>query len=214
MKLIKILLLFILLFNINIILEAKNKHKVNKKQNISQSLEKLKEYLPEIVLNNNEIEPLSTFLIEADPNSIFFDEENKINLINKINDWLGTPYLRGGRSKNGIDCSNFTSQIINLVLDLKFPSSPVAQTQAKNIEIIYNLDDLKFGDLIFFTGRNRNSNRIGHVGFYLGNGLFAHSSSSKGVIYTHISEAYYSERYRFGGRLVNNEILIIENSKK
>jgi cell wall-associated NlpC family hydrolase len=139
-------------------------------------------------------------------NTAFLDNENRIKLLENINEWLTTPYRHAGRSKNGVDCSNFTSVMVNNALGIKFPSSPETQSRARNVEYIKNIDDLQFGDLIFFTGRNRNAKRLGHVGFYIGNGLFAHSSSGRGVIYTHISESYYTPRFRGGGRIIDNSI--------
>ncbi|MFN3781194.1 MAG: NlpC/P60 family protein [Candidatus Kapaibacteriota bacterium] len=50
---------------------------------------------------------------------------------------------------------------------------------------------------------------MGHVGIYLGNGVFAHSSTGKGVIITHISEGYYGERFRFGGKLSSDVFNIV-----
>lgn len=189
--------------------EAKSKRKKSsrkkiskiRKQSLQESLKKLEEYLPAYDVENHKFDNVQIRNIEFAHQSLFENDNLKLKLINNINDWLQTPYRRGGRSKNGIDCSNFTSMIVNLTFGVNFPSSPGAQTQSSHVEIIKNIDDLQFGDLIFFSGRNRNSKRIGHVGFYLGNGLFAHSSTGRGVIYTHISESYYTPRYRFGGRL-------------
>ena len=67
---------------------------------------------------------------------------------------------------------------------------------------------MQFGDLIFFSGRNKKAKRLGHVGFYIGNGLFAHSSSGRGVIYTHISQGNYTERFRQGGRLPTESLAL------
>ena len=105
-----------------------------------------------------------------------------------------------GRSRNGIDCSNFVSLIINEVLNINIPAG--AATQATLFYKIAKQNNLQFGDLVFFSGRNKKAKRIGHVGIYIGNGLFAHSSTNKGVIYTHLSEGYYQERYRFGARII------------
>ncbi len=77
-----------------------------------------------------------------------------------------------------------------------------SRAQAQNVERV-ELHELQFGDLMFFTGRNRQSDKIGHVGIYIGNGVFAQSSTNSGVIYTHISSGYYSERFRYGGRIIS-----------
>jgi lipoprotein Spr len=139
------------------------------------------------------------FLNDFDKNSIYESFENRKNLILRANDWLGVRYRLPGRSRKGVDCSNFTSIITKEVLGMDIPAG--AATQATLFPKIDKIEDLQFGDFVFFAGRNKKSKRIGHVGIYIGNGLFIHSSTSKGVIYTHISEGYYQERFRFGGRI-------------
>jgi len=191
----------------------KSKKKVVKsKQSVDKSLELLDKYYynaqtseedPSVSLLSHftEIESSNEFS-DFSGSSVFDDSKMQSVLLETISAWLGTPYRRGGRSFNGVDCSNFTSSIIESVLNIPFPSSPSAQ--AELFTPIKSINDLKFGDLIFFTGRNKKSNRIGHVGIYIANGLFVHSTSGRGVIYTHISEGYYSARFRFGGRLQKN----------
>lgn len=143
---------------------------------------------------------------EFDERSVFADHFLRSRLIENINDWMGTRYRMGGRSKQGIDCSNFTSVVIKQTLDLDyFPAG--AANQSRMFKRINDLDDLQFGDLIFFSGANHRSSRIGHVGIYIGNGVFAHSSSAhmRGVVYTHISDGIYDKRFRFGGRFIKEK---------
>lgn len=183
----------------------KGKKSKGKKQTVSESLELLKSYQPgyyDITLEENN-QPTNYVLDNNfDNNSIFTDPVLRKDLIENINDWLGTRYRHGGHSKAGVDCSNFTACMVERTLGTRFPCSPGAQATMFNR--IDNIEEMQFGDLIFFTGRNKKAKRIGHVGFYLGNGLFAHSSSGRGVIYTHINQGYYSERFRFGGRFIKD----------
>ncbi len=187
-------------------LKAK-KHKNGKKQTIDESLNLLQNYLPEyynltLLASEGQFANNMDLPSEFDQNSIFTDPILRKELIENINDWLGTRYSHGGHSKAGVDCSNFTSAMVERTLGIQFPRSPGAQAALFNK--IDDLSEMQFGDLIFFTGRNKKAKRIGHVGFYLGDGLFAHSSSGRGVIYTHINQGYYSERFRFGGRFINS----------
>ena len=144
------------------------------------------------------------FLNGFDKRSIYESFAKRKLLITRINHWLGVRYRLPGRSRQGVDCSNFTSIITQEVLNIKIPAG--AATQATLFPKIEKVEDLQFGDFVFFAGRNRNSNRVGHVGIYIGNGLFAHSSTKDGVIYTHISEGYYAQRYKFGGRMMRPDL--------
>ncbi len=176
---------------------------------IEESLAKLKKYL----IGNDQIsfEKISFDLtkqqtIVLDYNSsVFTHPLFKDRLIQNILFWLGTPYRYGGTTKRGVDCSNFVRSILNETAGIRLPAN--AQTQALLFEPIYEIDELRFGDLIFFAGRNYRAKRIGHVGIYLGNGIFVHSSTHRGVVVTHISESYYTQRYRFGGRLDSKRFL-------
>lgn len=187
-------------------IKSKKKYtkRYRKSQTPSQSLIILEKYFPEYKsiiasLNKNIIQTISQK--NQVSNSIFNDNNTKAKLLININDWLGTPYKRGGHSKAGVDCSNFTSCMIEELFGSKFPRSPGAQV--KYFKPIYKIEDLQFGDFVFFSGTRASSKRIGHVGIYIGNGCFAHSSSASnrwGVVYTHISESNYLKRFRFGGR--------------
>jgi len=182
----------------------KKGRRYGKKQSVEQSLINLATYFPEYKNWQNDDKLANSNNMQAqmfDDNSVFTNYKYRKSLIENINNWLGTPYRHGGHTiKRGVDCSNFTSCIVRETFGIKFPASPGAQ--AVLFKPIRDVDKMQFGDLIFFSGRNRTAKRIGHVGFYIGNGLFAHSSSGRGVIYTHISEGYYSQRFRFGGRFV------------
>lgn len=145
-----------------------------------------------------------------DARSPFTNPFMRLQLMQVISDWLGTRYRFGGRSKSGIDCSGFTSKVMTEALGRDFVGS--SRVQAAQFTPIISVDSLQFGDIIFFTGTSRRSNRIGHVGIYLGSGVFAHSSTSVGVTFSHLSDGYYSRRYRFGGRFTNSPASDIERA--
>lgn len=183
--------------------------KSTQKQYLVESLKKLKYYLlgySIISFEQTYTKSTNDFLNEQ---TVFSNEFYKSKLLNIILHWLGTPYKLGGSTKKGIDCSNFVAQVVHNTFGINFPAN--AETQSRLFKPIDNIDELTFGDLLFFTGRNKRSKRIGHVGIYLGNGIFAHSSTGKGVIITHITEGYYSERFRFGGRLTTDIFNIVSN---
>ncbi|MDH7514814.1 MAG: C40 family peptidase [Bacteroidota bacterium] len=165
----------------------------------------LREYLPEIAdIHETKVKGKGFSYISVpvtfDSRSPFADPFLRYDLLRNIDKWLGTRYRYGGSTSRGVDCSGFTSAVMSATLRTTFAGS--SHVQAARFTPIFSVDSLQFGDMVFFSGRNRKSNRIGHVGVYLGNGVFAHSSTGRGVIYSHISEGYYTERFRWGGRFI------------
>lgn len=120
-------------------------------------------------------------------------------LIMAIISYLGTPYKYGGITRRGIDCSAFTLTVFSEVFNIDLPRSASQQYQVG--EVVEGFDDLKFGDLVFFNTRRRQV--PGHVGIYLWDKLFAHASSTKGVIISSMAEGYYYQRYMSARRLIN-----------
>ncbi len=116
-------------------------------------------------------------------------------MMEEIQSWLGTPYVYGGESKSGVDCSGFTQAVYSAVdIDIPRTASQQAQASAKVAP-----GDLKFGDLIFF---NTEGSGISHVGIYIGDGFFVHASSSRGVVRESLSKEYYAQRIVSAGRFM------------
>lgn len=110
--------------------------------------------------------------------------------------WLGTPYRYAGRSLKGIDCSNFVNEVYKSVFGFMAGTNS-AEQYARSHRV--GKEELKEGDLVFFK---INKKRISHVGIYLGNDRFVHSSRSKGVIVSDLKHPYYKTRFAGAGRLV------------
>ena len=92
--------------------------------------------------------------------------------------FLGIPYLWGGTSVKGLDCSGFTKTVFMLNgMDLNRDASQQI-LMGEHIDTGENFSNLRKGDLVFF-GRKETEDqpeRIVHVGIYLDNGEFIHSS--------------------------------------
>ncbi len=132
-----------------------------------------------------------------DSKNIPGDNSLKERMLMEIIKYLDTPYKYGGSSKNGIDCSAFTQAIFQNTFSVSLLRS--ARDQYTEGSIIDNREGLQFGDLIFFNTRRRV--HPGHVGIYIGDNLFAHSSSKNGVIVSSLDMDYYSKRFMGGRRL-------------
>lgn len=117
----------------------------------------------------------------------------------EVEDWLGTPYKYGGQSKKGTDCSGLVVELYKSVYGKKLYRSS-HEIYEKNCKPIKK-KDLKEGDLVFFI-TSRNGKRINHVGLYLKDNKFVHSTTKRGVIITDLSEDYY-ERYFYRAGRVN-----------
>lgn len=127
----------------------------------------------------------------------------KEKVLMEIIKYIDTPYKYGGNSKDGIDCSAFTQTIYRNTLSFNLERS--AQLQYKHGIEISDIEDLKFGDLVFFN--TRRSVRPGHVGIYIGENLFAHASSKKGVTISSLDHSYYKKRFMGGRRMEMEEIV-------
>ena len=126
---------------------------------------------------------------------IAVEEIKNIPLLQKIDEWWGTPYVLGGNSKNGVDCSYFTLDVMREIYKVNLKRTAAEQYE-QSVKIEWN--NLKEGDLIFFKTEGRR--RISHVGIYLANNKFAHASTSQGVTIGDLTDPYWQRRLYSLGR--------------
>ena len=143
------------------------------------------------LINQSNLETLTNIISEYKNTTVDRDA-----VMTKIIELINTPYLWGGTSTYGIDCSAFVQTVFRMALNIDLPRTSIMQsTVGEEVK----REDLRFGDLIFFNTMGR---RISHVGIYLGESVFAHSSSSGGVKTSSLNEDYYSGRFVTARRVI------------
>lgn len=116
-------------------------------------------------------------------------------LFDFIDEWINVPYQYGGNSKEGIDCSRLSILLMYEVYHKSIAGS--SADIAKQTEPIEK-NRMKEGDLVFFR---INSEKVSHMGVYLGNNRFIHSTTQAGVVISDLNDNYYSKYFAEGGRV-------------
>ena len=124
-------------------------------------------------------------------------ERGSQQIVNHAKKFLGVRYVWGGSSTKGFDCSGFTKHVFK---NFGVTLNRVSASQAKQGTYIKKANLLP-GDLVFFD-TNGGLNKINHVGIYIGNGRFIHSSSShSGVVTSSLSDGFYAKTYMTARRV-------------
>jgi len=117
---------------------------------------------------------------EAENYEVWLDnlDPTKEDLVSTSQTLLGVPYLWGGTSTKGMDCSGFTKTVYFLN-GMVIPRDASQQVHAgKPIDSIQNFTNLQKGDLLFFGKKATDSTqeKVVHVGMWIGNNEFIHAS--------------------------------------
>jgi len=119
------------------------------------------------------------------------------NLTRSAMRFIGTPYAFGGTSSGGFDCSGYVQHVFAM-MGVHLPRTADAQYDAAHRVAA---GDMHAGDLVFF---HTYAPGVSHVGIYLGNDRFIHSSSSHGVSVSSLHDTYWAPRYLGAKRVVTN----------
>lgn len=148
---------------------------------------------------------------------------------------LGVRYHLGGTTRRGIDCSGFTSAVYQSA-GVQLPRTASEQyREGRSV----SRSELQFGDLLFFNTKRFATSPmaclastfcprielpwaygITHAGIYVGDGKFAHASTSEGVTFTNLEHDYWGPRYVGARRLLPDwdvsleEAMSTERSRK
>ncbi|GIP30763.1 hypothetical protein J23TS9_58930 [Paenibacillus sp. J23TS9] len=115
-----------------------------------------------------------------------------------IDDVIGTKYKTAGTTTSGFDCSGFTAYVFKH-LGINLPHQSGSQFSMGSA---VSRSDLRAGDLVFF---NTSGSGVSHVGIYVGDGKFAHASTSRGVMVSSLSDSYYVNRYVGAKRVMSTD---------
>lgn len=118
--------------------------------------------------------------------------------VNVAAQFLGVPYVWGGTSPSGFDCSGLMQYVYK---QLGYSINRVAADQMKN-GIPVSRENLQPGDLVGFYS-SPGGGYVGHIGMYVGNGIMIHAPHTGDVVkYTSIDSGYYSSRFAGGRRII------------
>ena len=118
-------------------------------------------------------------------------------LIAEAEQYLGTPYVWGGYSPSGFDCSGFVSYVVNNCGAGFSFGRLTAESWRRQCSII-SASQARPGDLIFFQG-TYNTSGASHVGIYLGDGKMIHCGNP--VKISSINTAYWQQHFYCYGRI-------------
>jgi cell wall-associated NlpC family hydrolase len=141
---------------------------------------------------------MQAFAREGVERELKTDRRKPKHIIRAAEKYIGTPHCMGGTTSKCLDCSGLTY--------LSFAKNKIeiprnSQEQARYGQLIFDRNNLKRGDLVFFTRSYKTSDFITHVGIYIGDGMFLHVSSSAGATKTPLNNSWWSERFVFGTRV-------------
>ena len=122
-----------------------------------------------------------------------------IDVVAETEKYLGVPYLWGGFTPVGFDCSGLV-QYVYKQLGINLERTTYYQVHQGQI---VDRNNLKPGDLIFFTTNESDPNDISHVGIYKGNDMFIHAPQPGDVVrISNLNSAYYSNAYYVAKRII------------
>ena len=116
------------------------------------------------------------------------------DIVAEAQKYLGTPYVYGGASPSGFDCSGFVYYVLKQLGFSPYRTPADQYSQGTYVE----KDNLQPGDIVFFAGTYASG--ISHVGIYVGGGQFIHSPNSRSTVsYSDLTSGYWAQHY-YGAR--------------
>ncbi|WP_338751927.1 C40 family peptidase [Bacillus sp. FJAT-52991] len=122
--------------------------------------------------------------------------------------FMGVPYVFGGTTPKGFDCSGFTQYVY------KHHGVSIPRTTGEQYSVGTSVakSELKPGDLVFF--KNTYKQGISHVGIYAGNNQVLNATTSKGIDLVSLSNSYWGPKYAGAKRLVDGKFNDVSKSNQ
>ena len=147
---------------------------------VCQALAAESQDAPQVRIENTQlVQNLDEFDKAVEQARVTFRVENMTTgekAVVKAKEYRGIPYVAGGSTPSGFDCSGFTQYVYGKV-GVKLTHNSQAQYNECDKKVAR--DDLKKGDLVFFGD---STSSITHVGMYVGNGKYIHSPQTGDVV--------------------------------
>lgn len=120
-------------------------------------------------------------------------------IVEKAKEYLGVPYVWGGFTPLGFDCSGLV-QYVYKQFGITLERTTYYQVHQGQIA---DRNNLLPGDLIFFTTNEESPNDISHVGMYVGDDMFIHAPQPGDVVrYSNLNSTYYANKYYVSKRII------------
>lgn len=138
------------------------------------------------------------FLKYLQVQAVLEEIENKKSLVDLAKSRLGMPYIGGAAGPNAFDCSGFVHWVLNVSGEKKYTRGS-SQALFALCDAI-PAEQLKIGDLVFFTRTYSARVPVTHSAIYIGDGLMIHAAGSR-VQITPLSDEYWSRHFYAFGRM-------------
>lgn len=149
--------------------------------------------------NPVENKKISMFIEAGTQKTLKIKNSTASDIIKTAKTYLGVPHCMGGTTKKCIDCSGLLVAVF-AQHGIQLPHN--SEDQSRYGKIIADMDNLREGDLVFFTRSYKTNQFITHSGICTGNNKFIHTSSKAGVTITSLNDPYWNEKFVFGTRVI------------